>query len=143
MDIALQVKINTSTSKVFEAITTAQGIHGWWSQNSAIASQVGQEHIMYFVKNGQPITMKFKINELHPGQKVVWTCSENGNPAWVGTQLAFELEETNDGTQLTFKHSNWDEQFNNTPLYVSVPPTWEAFMNSLKSYCETGVGQAW
>ena len=98
---------------------------------------------MYFVKEGHSIVMKFRVDEMEAGKKVTWTCTENGNPAWVGTTLRFELGNENGGTQVIFTHAGWDEKFKDTPLYVSVPPTWDAFMGSLKSYCETGVGQPW
>ena len=143
MNVKRQIEINASSEKVYEAITTAAGIHGWWSHNSAIALEVGSEHIMYFVKEGHSIVMKFRVDEMNANKSVVWTCTENGNPAWVGTRIYFELATVDGKTQVSFTHADWDEKFKGTPLYVSVPPTWDAFMGSLKNYCETGVGQPW
>ena len=142
MNIERQIEINATPKKVFEAITSPAGIHGWWSHNSAIAKDIGVEHILYFVKQGHSIVMKFRLDK-KGSNHVVWTCTENGNPAWVGTTLEFKLNGLGSGTQVNFTHIGWNEQFKDTPLYVSVPPTWDAFMASLKSYCETGAGQPW
>lgn len=143
MDIVHQIEIISPPAKVYEAITTSKGIQGWWAQNSDIATRPGNQHTMNFVKEGNAVVMKFRVDDMQANQKVSWTCTENGNPAWVGTTIQFDLAKNNGNTQLKFSHLGWDKKFEGTPLYVSVGPTWEAFMGSLKRYCETGVGQPW
>ncbi len=143
MDIVHQIKISTTPDRVYQAITSSNGIQSWWCKNSEIATNIGSQHTMNFLKEGQAIVMKFKIDKLEANQKVGWQCTYNDNPAWVKTNLHFELMPEENKTLLTFSHTGWDEKYKGTPLYVSVGPTWEAFMGSLKSFCETGIGQPW
>ena len=143
MDIKNQLQINASPQKVYEAITTQQGFEGWWSQVCHISSSVGELSFMKFVKEGRIVGMYFRIDELQKDKKVIWSCVQNGNPCWVNTKLTFEIEKTNDGCLLTFIHHNFDEKWKGTPLYTMTVDGWNFFMNSLKSYCETGKGQPW
>ncbi|MBV7328135.1 SRPBCC domain-containing protein [Chloroflexi bacterium TSY] len=143
MDIQHSFAINAAPEKVYQAIASAAGIQGWWSKDSTIASAVGGQQILNFVKDGQPVVMKFNIDELTPSKKIIWTCTENGNPTWIGTTLTFEMKENNSGTDFSFVHGNFDEKWQGTPPYQSNVTIWQHFMNSLKSYCETGTGQPW
>ncbi|MEO8149493.1 MAG: SRPBCC domain-containing protein [Bacteroidia bacterium] len=143
MEIKHQLQLNATTHQVYEAISTQQGIEGWWSQVCHISSQVGELSFMKFVKEGRVVGMYFRIDELQADKKVEWTCVQNGNPVWANSKLSFKIEKTNDGCSLAFIHNNFDEKWKNTPPYVMTVDGWKFFMQSLKSYCETGKGQPW
>ncbi|MEO8086568.1 MAG: SRPBCC domain-containing protein [Bacteroidota bacterium] len=143
MDIKHQLQLKATTEQVYEAISTQLGFEGWWSQVCHISSQVGELSFMKFVKEGRDVGMYFRIDELQVDKKVEWTCVQNGNPVWVNSKLSFEIEKTNDGCSLTFIHNNFDEKWKDTPPYVMTVDGWKFFMQSLKSFCETGKGQPW
>jgi len=140
MDIKNSFKIKAESEAVYSAISTVKGIRGWWCKDSEIALTEGGEHSLNFLKEGKPVVMKFKIDELSPNRKVVWTCTENGNPTWIGTQLIWEIDE--DGA-FRFNHANFDDKYAETPPVQMTEQGWKHFMSSLKSYCETGEGQPW
>lgn len=143
MDIKHHLQLKATTQQVYEAITTQQGFEGWWSQVCHIASNVGELSFMKFIKEDRVVGMYFRIDELQTDKKVAWTCVQDGNPCWVNTKLTFEIAKTNDGCSLTFIHHNFEAKWKDTPPYTMTSEGWTFFMNSLKSYCETGKGQPW
>ncbi|MEO6720799.1 MAG: SRPBCC domain-containing protein [Ferruginibacter sp.] len=143
MDIKHQLQLNATAQQVYEAIATQQGIEGWWSQVCHVSSNVGELSFMKFVKEDKVVGMYFRIDELQADKKVAWTCVQNGNPAWVNTKLTFDIKKAGDKCSLIFIHSNFDEKWKGTPPYTMTAEGWNFFMNSLKSFCETGKGHPW
>ena len=141
MNIEHNFQILASPETVYHAITTPAGIRGWWSNNSSIAPQVGGIHQMHFAKGDQIVTMQFKVDELQPGRRIAWTCIANDNPAWINTQLVFEIEGADNSVSFKFQHIGFKEQWKDTPPYLATVEGWHLFVNSLKQYSETGIGQ--
>ena len=143
MDIQHKFRINTTSLRLYEAITTPQGIHRWWAKDADVKEQVGEVSVMRFAKEAGTVEMHFRIDELTPGRKVVWTCVKNPNPAWLGTVISFRIENVNNQVELTFIHGNWDAKWNGQLPYEQTKEGWQHFMKSIREYCETGIGQPW
>lgn len=143
MDIKQVLQIKATPQQVYDAVTTQQGIEGWWSQVCHISSKIGELSFMKFIKDDRVVGMYFRIDELQPMEKVLWTCVQNGNPAWINTKLEFEIKKSKEGSELIFTHKNFDAKWKGTPPYQMTIDGWQFFMNSLKSFCETGKGQPW
>lgn len=143
MSLEHNFKINASADKVYDAVATDHGIKGWWCKDSEVAESENGPITLNFVKDGNPVAMKFKVDELSPNKKVKWTCTDNGNPAWVGTTLEFDIKEGNGETEFHFDHAHWDAQWEGTPPKTNTSEGWDYFMNSLKDYCEKGSGGPW
>ena len=79
---------------------------------------------------------KMQILELVRDSRVVWKCVDS-DPEWIDTLVSFEIEEKNQKSYLTLKHTNWREV---TTFYRFCNYNWAIFLYSLKSYCEDGVG---
>ena len=141
MNIEHNFQILASPETVYDAVSTPAGIRGWWSKNSAIAEFEGGAHLLHFKKGDQNVSMHFKVDELNPGNKVAWTCTNNGNPAWINTTLMFEIQKSEGGVEFRLLHAGFDEQWKDTPPFQATAEGWKPFMKSLKSYCETGSGQ--
>ena len=121
------------------AVTTQPGIAGWWSINSEVGSGVGAAATMTFNKDGATIPMAFEVTESGP-TRVSWRCTENGNPTWVGTTLAWQFAPAGGGTQIEFEHAGGAVD---GPA-PEIANGCEHFINtSLKSYLETGAGMPW
>jgi len=140
MDIKFNEKINASPATIWAAAGTEKGIQSWWCQNSKVAEELGGEIVLNFVKDGSPVVMEFKVDQLSPNEKVVWTCTNNGNPAWINTTLTFIVAENGD---FSFIHGNFDEKLKGQPAFENTADGWKHFIASFKSYCETGEGQPW
>ncbi len=141
MDIIHEFEIETTKEDAYKALSTEQGINGWWSGDCDIPDAEGEVLRVRFTNHN--VEMGFRIDELVSNKKVVWTCVENPNPAFLDTVIKFDIKPTVSGVKFRFNHSNWDEQWDGKINYEQSKESWQHFMNSLKSYLETGVGQPW
>ena len=133
-----EVTIQTSAPKAYAALTTQAGYRGWWNKIADVPQKVGGEAKLNFDKDGMPVKMQFRIDELVPAEHVVWTCTAHDMPSWVGTKLSWSIRSRGDSSVVALEHSGWDGD--------PPPPVtqgWKHFLGSLKSYIETGTGQPW
>ena len=134
-----EVRITATLPTVYEALATQAGYRGWWNAVAAVPERVGGEAQLRFVKDGTPIHMRFRIDEMKPQQGVRWTCFAHDMPSWVGTTLDWKLGEAAGGEVLvSFEHAGW-----NDVAPEAVAQGWKHFLSSLKLYVETGTGQPW
>jgi uncharacterized protein YndB with AHSA1/START domain len=150
--------IGATPEKVYHAISSKEGISGWWTPGTNAKPEINS---IVRIPFGSDYFKEMKIIELKPAQLVKWTCI-HGVHEWVGTNLSFYLEpgdkralqdshpevqdqieqqEKDDKiTLLTFHQDNWREY---TPMYAECNYTWGQFLRSLKLFCETGKGTPW
>jgi uncharacterized protein YndB with AHSA1/START domain len=133
-----EVRIQAPVSKVYEALTRQAGYRGWWNAVGEVAESAGGEAKLRFVKDGTPVNMRFRIDEMKPNQSVRWTCVAHDLEDWVGTTLKWQLKEVGDAVLVSFEHAGWKGE---APDVVA--QGWKHFAASLKSYVETGTGQPW
>jgi len=125
--------VHVPASKIYETLTTAEGLSEVWTNELIINNQIGFINEFRFGSND--IT-KMRIEELITNQKVVWQCIDS-DPEWIGTIISFDIQEKNGKSFITLRHMNWKEV---TPFYRSCNYNWAIFLYSLKSYCEDGDG---
>jgi len=70
-----EVRIAAPIAKVYAALSTQAGYRGWWNAVGEVAEGVGGEAQLKFVKDGTPVNMGFRVDELKPNQSVRWTCT--------------------------------------------------------------------
>jgi uncharacterized protein YndB with AHSA1/START domain len=124
--------------KVYEALTTPTGYRGWWSKDCQIAQKPGEESALKFNKDGNIVSMRFRLDDTLPERSVRWTCVGHDMASWVGTTLKWDLVSDGDATEVSFEHGGWTGQ-----APEPVVQGWRYFMGSLRSYVETGQGQPW
>ena len=71
---------------------------------------------------------------------ISWLCVDNGNPAWIGTRLTWNVTEGDDSRVIEFTHSGFEV---GGPPYESTRQIWGHFVSSLDSYLAAGRGQPW
>jgi uncharacterized protein YndB with AHSA1/START domain len=143
MDIAHKLKIKATADKIYDAVATEKGIHGWWAKKGKVGEVVGDESLLKFDKQGKIVEMTFKTEKLVPNKEVVWECVENANPAWIGTKIITSIEEGEDGCNVIFSHANFDDKWQGDDAFEMTKQTWEHFVKSLVDYSEKGQGQPW
>lgn len=90
----LDVWIAADRERVFDAITTREGIDGWWGPALAAEPKKGS---VVELDHSLGDLFRFEVTELVPNERVVWTCvsafDDPSNPAseWRGQRLTFEL----------------------------------------------------
>ena len=119
---------------VYNALTTKEGIQGWWTVDTVIESKVGSTAEFIF---GDKYHNKMKITDLQPAKRVAWYCIQ-GDPEWIGTDFTFDLVDKAGHTILRFGQNNWREL---TDFYAYCNFQWGQYMISLKNYCEAGTGK--
>jgi uncharacterized protein YndB with AHSA1/START domain len=134
------LNLSAKPDVAYRAVATVEGLRGWWCKDSDIAAAVGGETELRFVKDGKPVTMRFRVDALDDGKRVAWTCIENANPIWVGSTLTWTIRPDGDGSTLEFSHAGLTA---GGPPYDMTAQGWQHFMGSLEQYAETGTGQPW
>lgn len=129
MDILHKVAMKSSTSDVYTALTTAEGIANWWTTG---ARGEGDEP-------GGVLRFGFadaKVLDLTPGEHVRWEIV-GGPDEWLGTRVDFRLNQVDDYAVVLFKHEGWHEP---VEMMHHCSTKWAMFLMSLKSLIETGKG---
>lgn len=131
-DILHRVGIKSSMDDAYKALTTLEGLSGWWTNNTQGESRVGGVLRFRFGAGG----FDMKILELHPATSVLWQVVE-GPEEWIGTKVAWELKQQDGYTVILFKHQGWREP---VEFMHHCSTKWAVFLMSLKSLLETGKG---
>lgn len=146
MEIRQTLSLNASAEKIYKAISTGEGIKGWWCRTSLVGEKEGEQTLLKFDKNndGNVTDMAFRTETLDPNKKVVWECIGNKNAAWIGTKIVTEITGNGNTSKVVFSHTGFDEKWNGQEPFEMTKQGWLGhFIPSLVSYCETGKGQAW
>jgi uncharacterized protein YndB with AHSA1/START domain len=132
-DILHRASIKASPNDAYRALTTLDGLSGWWTDNTQGESKVGGVlQFRFFEAEG----FDMKILELDPAKRVLWQIVE-GPKEWVGTTIRWELKQEGDRTVVLFKHQGWQEP---VEFMHHCSTKWATFLMSLKALVETGKG---
>lgn len=132
-DILHRVGIKASAAEVYEALTTADGLAGWWTTNTqGDGSDLGGVLRFRFGAGG----FDMKVLELDPGRHVLWEVVD-GPKEWIGTQVDWNLDRADGHTIVLFAHRGWQEP---VEFMHHCSTKWAVFLMSLKSLLETGKG---
>ena len=124
-----RVGINATPEKVFEALSTIEGLRHWW-----IVETTGD------AKKGGLIDFGFcemKVVESEPKKFVHWKCTR-GPDEWVGTEVIFQLKWKDEQTFVIFKHTNWKEP---VEFMHHCSTKWAIFLLSLRDWLERSEGR--
>lgn len=129
-----QLTIESTVEKVFEALTTIEGLSGWWTVDTIGSCELGDA--LYFTF-GEYAIFEFQVALLDTNKLVSWKFV-GGNPEWDKTYITFLLEDKGGKVDFNFVHEDFEDDYEG---FSRINDTWEIYLNSLKDYCETGVGQ--
>jgi uncharacterized protein YndB with AHSA1/START domain len=133
-DILHRVGIKSSSpNDTYKALTTIEGLSGWWTNDTQGESKVGGVVQFRFGAHGG---FDMKVIELHPADRVLWQVV-GGPEEWIGTKISFELKQDGDFTIVLFKHQGWKEPVESMHHCST---KWALFLMSIKSLVETGKG---
>ncbi len=128
------VHIHASPHAVYEALTTAPGLAGWWT--SDVEVEPGEGGTIQFRFHGD-FHPQMRQTALEPDRRVRWTCV-GGHPNWQNNTFAFTCEPRGGETMLHFVQEYAQELADET--YGVYNFNWGYYLNSLKQLCETGKG---
>lgn len=134
-DVLHLLQIQAPREKVYQAIATAAGVHGWLSRDAEFDPQVGSRGEIRFA-GGERI-LKITLEGLDPATRVVWKVLSAAMPNWAGTTIEFRLDASDTSTMLHFAHRGFAQA---DDLFAMSTTIWASFLISLKQYLETGQG---
>ena len=127
--------INTLKDNVFKALSTIEGLAGWWTVQTSGECKIGGTIEFRFGEMG---FCSMKVLESKPSEWIKWECVA-GPPDWIGTTIGFYLDENDNKTRVRFEHSGWKEA---NDFYGACSFAWGRYMESLRQLCQTGQGEA-
>ncbi|HZT44780.1 MAG TPA: SRPBCC domain-containing protein [Gaiellaceae bacterium] len=129
-DVLFRFDVEAAPAKVLEAITTTEGIKGFWTSRADVPDEVGATLKLEFAVAPLPFDLRLEQSDEHT---VVWR-TETFPPHWVGTTVRWDLESRNGGSTVSFRHAGFDDE----EEAGRVSYTWGQIMVRLKEYAETG-----
>jgi len=136
-DILHRVGIKAPAQRVYQALTTREGLAAWWTTRTEGDGQPGSVFQFHFSNDGVDIgSMAMKVLELHPSTQVQWE-AVGGPQEWIGTRINWALRQEGDQCIVLFKHQGWKEP---VEFMHHCSTKWATFLMSLKSLVETGKG---
>ena len=133
VDILHRLGIKSQVADVYTALTTAEGLAGWWTTKAeGDGDEVGGVVQFRFGAGG----FDMKVLELDQDRHVVWEVVD-GPEEWIGTHVRWDLAQADDYAVVLFKHEGWKEP---VEFMHHCSTKWAIFLMSLKSLVETGKG---
>ena len=131
--------VDKSAKEAFDAINN---VRGWWQGELEGNTDKLNEEFVYRMEDIH--FSKQKITTLVPNEKVVWLITDSNlsftkdKSEWTGTEVIFEISETDNKTQIRFTHSGLTSQFE---CYDACSNAWGLLVQeSLRSLITTGKG---
>jgi uncharacterized protein YndB with AHSA1/START domain len=133
-DYQSRLTLTASADAVFDALTTVEGLAGWWTTVTG-DGLTGGELTFSFGPASQAV---MRVDVAERGVGVRWTNLACMLEDWVGTTVHFALEATPaGGTELKFRHAGLTPRLE---CFTDCKSGWDHFIPSLRAYVETGTG---
>jgi uncharacterized protein YndB with AHSA1/START domain len=139
MDIVHRVGIKAPASKVYAALSTIDGLAGWWTERTAGNPKVdGILAFRFHSAAGDEIGgFDMQVLEAVPEARVRWAVKD-GPAEWLGTGIEFKLSRQDDYTIVSFAHRGWREE---AEFMAHCSTKWATFLLSLRDLVESGKGR--
>ena len=130
-EIALQIDVPAPVGEVYRALTTTDGVAGWWTTRNETSGTVGATDRFWFPDMPRP--WELRVKKAEPGAALAWHCT-GGPDEWIGTDVRWTLEPTEDGgTRVVFDHTGFRAV---TPMLRVVGVGWVQMLLRLQQYAE-------
>ena len=122
----------SSPDDVYAALTTLDGLSGWWTTDTTGDPGPGGTIAFRFPPGG----FDMEVVELVPGERVLWRVVD-GPPEWIDTTIEWQISQADDFTIVLFTHAGWAEPVD---FLHHCSTKWAVYLLSLKELLETGTG---
>lgn len=130
-DILHRIRIAAPAERVFRAITTSEGLRGWWTRDATAAAELGGVAVLRF--DDGKVVFRMRVEELEAPRRVAWKCIGDWDE-WTGTRLTWDLKPDPDGgTVLHFAHRDWATTEGEYPVCNA---TWGHLLHLLRDHAE-------
>jgi uncharacterized protein YndB with AHSA1/START domain len=138
LDYTREIPFNVPIERVFDALTTLDGLARWWTPIVSGNPAEGGEITFAFAGLDEKIVMQ--VQQAKRASSVIWSClTHTGHPEWEGTRIVFELRKREDASGvLKFRHVGLIPRLT---CYETCESGWEHFLMSLLDHAEHGKGR--
>ena len=127
-----RIRIHAPAERVYQALTSTDGLQGWFTPHVAGNEQEGGEMTMSF--SGKE-SFHWKVSALKPLSHVHWECLK-GPGAAAGTSVTYKLSAAGHGqTVIECDHDGWPAEHD---AMATCNTLWGLLMGRLKEFSETG-----
>lgn len=130
-DIFHDVPIKATTDRVFQAISTPEGLDRWWTKQSVGTPETGQEYQIGF---GPEYQWTAKVTRCTPNSDFEFKMLQ-ADGDWAGTRIGFRLEFQDPVTWVRFYHTGWPSL--NEHFRISCN-CWAMYLRILRRWLEHG-----
>jgi uncharacterized protein YndB with AHSA1/START domain len=133
---AAEVSVEATAQRLFNALTTLDGIAGWWTSQVTGYGLTGGQLDLRFAGLDEHITMT--VESTVPDDTVIWRCDRHtGHPEWERTTITFSLIPAEGSTTLAVHHLGLVPGLT---CYEQCFVGWGHFLRSIKAYAEHDQG---
>ena len=130
-DVLFAFDVNAKPETIHRALTTAEGIAGFWTDDANVPLEVGKTLTLRF----PDAPAAFDLVLTQSDDDVISWRTKSFPPPWVGTEIRWEISGGDNASTVAFRHGTFaDETEQGQVAYV-----WGQVMVQLKQYAETGV----
>jgi len=123
---------SASLDEVYAALTTIEGLAGWWTTDTKGDTEVGGVIAFRFASGG----FDMEVVETNPGEGLLWKVVD-GPAEWIGTTVRWTLKQEDNYVIVLFAHAGWRGPVG---FMYHCSTRWARFLVSLKQLVETGTG---
>lgn len=125
------ISIKATAEDIFKALTTEEGLKGWWVRD---LKKVGKNQVLVKFEFGvTTVWMSMSID--HSSRIIRWDCVD-GPEDWVGTTMTFEIIPHGLETVLHLWHSGLK---GSADFYGQCNSRWGHYLHGLKLLVEPGI----
>lgn len=129
-DVLFRFTVDAAPGAVLDALTTTEGIKGFWTSEADVPTTVGETLKLGFAVAPLPFDLRLEQSD---ERSVVWR-TETFPPHWVGTTVRFDVDPREGGATVSFRHAG----FTDDAETGGAGYTWGQIMVRLKQYVESG-----
>lgn len=133
MNIIHNITIKTSAERWFAAITTQNGLAGWFTPDVKAEPKIGASIELRFDAN----RLSFRVEQAESPRRVVWAPVQ-APPEWQPSRITFEAKPEAGAIDFTFTHTGLPENYSDYGFFTYC---WGQYVRSLKLLLETGSGE--
>jgi uncharacterized protein YndB with AHSA1/START domain len=130
-DIFLDFPIKASQDRVFQAVSTPDGLDRWWTKQSAGVAAEGAEFELGF---GPEYDWRAKVTRCVADSEFELQMTR-ADADWIGTRVGFRLDSRAGLTQVRFYHTGWPSQNEHWRISCFC---WPMYLRVLRRHLEHG-----
>jgi len=125
-----RIEIAAPPERVWDALTTRDGIAGWWTTDCDVPKGAGSVAVFGFYERATVFRMR--IDESVRPKRLAWACVGDFYE-WIGTRVEWDLVPTDGGTDVRLAHLGWRSAGG---WFASCNTTWGELLYRLAAYAE-------